>query len=408
MKIRSITSFFDPAKAPVKQTLEPLARFSRDLQKRCEEKGFIVQSTRAATPPFTTYLSPQQENWIKEIRHLESLTQELGWAYLSAGPATPESPNSYVLIPSLLAATQNVFFGGVIADKKQVYPAALRASANIIVESAKISPDGFANLRFAALANVPPFAPFFPAAYHESGHNPAFSLAIECADEAVKAFSGLISLEEARNRFLIALEQNAERLTDICNEMSAQYKVVFKGLDFSPAPFPEDWCSLGKAFETLGLDHIGGAGSLAAAAFIADALDRGKWQRAGFNGLMLAVLEDSILAARAEAGLLSIKDLLLYSAVCGTGLDTIPLPGNTTVGSLSAVLLDLGALAVRLGKPLTGRLMPIPGKQAGDKTEFDFGFFANSRVMALDSQEIRAPLLTSEPIQLNPRKTSAP
>ena len=29
--------------------------------------------------------------------------------------------------------------------------------------------------------------------------------------------------------------------------------------------------------------------------------------------------------------------------------------------------------------------MPIPGKKAGDETDFDFEFFARSRVMALDS-----------------------
>ncbi len=86
--------------------------------------------------------------------------------------------------------------------------------------------------------------------------------------------------------------------------------------------------------------------------------------------------------------LLSVKDLLLFSAVCGTGLDTIPLPGDTTVDQLYAVLLDLAALAQRLDKPLAARLMPIPGKQAGEPTGFDFAFFANSRIMSLDVQPL--------------------
>jgi hypothetical protein len=98
---------------------------------------------------------------------------------------------------------------------------------------------------------------------------------------------------------------------------------------------------------------------------------------------MLPVLEDAVLAQRLGQGLLSVQDLLLYSAVCGTGLDTIPLPGDVSPEQLSAVLLDLAALALRLDKPLTARLMPIPGKRAGEPTEFDFPYFANSRILGL-------------------------
>jgi uncharacterized protein (UPF0210 family) len=118
---------------------------------------------------------------------------------------------------------------------------------------------------------------------------------------------------------------------------------------------------------------------------------------------MQPVLEDSILAERAAEGTLTIKDALLYSAVCGTGLDTIPLPGDTTSGQLVPLLLDLCALALRLDKPLTARLMPIPGKKAGDETNFDFAFFAPSRVMALESATLNFPLSSQEVLQIKKR-----
>ena len=406
MKIRTITSFFDPTHFPPATALPPLAQFSRDLIKGFEEEGFTVQSARIATPPISTYLPGKLEERVLKIKGLESLTQELGWLYLSAGPALPGQRESYRAIPALLAETQNVFFSGVIADKAQVYPQAVVDSAEVIVQAATLSPDGFANLRFAALANVPPFAPFFPAAYHAHAMGPCFSIAIECADEAVSAFSNADSLENAREMWISTLEKNAARLGAIISRTPNPSQFPFKGFDFSPAPYPEDQRSLGKAFENLGLEYVGGAGSLAAAAFIADALDGGNWQRAGFNGLMLAVLEDSVLAARAATGQLTVKDLLLYSAVCGTGLDTIPLPGNSTPEEISAILLDLAALAVRLGKPLTGRLMPIPGKSAGEPTDFNFAYFANSRIMALDSQTLRSPLMSAEAFPLTPRKVN--
>jgi uncharacterized protein (UPF0210 family) len=115
---------------------------------------------------------------------------------------------------------------------------------------------------------------------------------------------------------------------------------------------------------------------------------------------MLPVLEDAVLARRAAEGVVSTKDLLLFSAVCGTGLDTLPLPGDTSIEALSAILLDVAALACRLHKPLTARLLPIPGKSAGDPTGFDFAYFANSRVMVLDSQPLQGLLAGDEAINL--------
>jgi len=96
---------------------------------------------------------------------------------------------------------------------------------------------------------------------------------------------------------------------------------------------------------------------------------------------MLPVLEDAVLAARSRENLFTVNDLLLYSAVCGTGLDTVPLPGDVSEDELAGILLDVAALALRLDKPLTARLMPIPGAKAGDLTAFDFEYFANGRVL---------------------------
>jgi uncharacterized protein len=151
----------------------------------------------------------------------------------------------------------------------------------------------------------------------------------------------------------------------------------------------------------MGVPKVGLHGSLAAAAILTEAIERADFPHIGFNGFMQPILEDSVLAKRAAEGMLSIKDALLYSAVCGTGLDTVPLPGDTTADEIAPLLLDLCALALRLEKPLTARLMPVPGKRAGDSTEFDFAFFANSRVMRLDSSPLNLPLGGNEKISLN-------
>ncbi len=147
-----------------------------------------------------------------------------------------------------------------------------------------MTPDGFTNLRFAALCNVKPYAPFLPAAYAEAGQPPAIALAIECADEAVNAFEKAESLESGRNELLAVLEHHASMMGDKCQAICERHSVIFKGFDFSPAPYPEEWCSLGKALESLGISKLGDFGSLAAAAFLASTLDMGRWQRTGLMG----------------------------------------------------------------------------------------------------------------------------
>ncbi len=133
-------------------------------------------------------------------------------------------------------------------------------------------------------------------------------------------------------------------------------------------------------------------------------IDRADIQRTGFSGLMLPVLEDSVLAERAAEGTLSVKDLLLYSAVCGTGLDTVPLPGDISADQISSILMDLAALSLRLDKPLTARLMPIPGKIAGDNTNFDFPFFANSKVMGIGETGLSGLFMNEGYLDIKPRK----
>jgi hypothetical protein len=183
--------------------------------------------------------------------------------------------------------------------------------------------------------------------------------------------------------------------------------VKFNGIDFSLAPFPDDAHSLGHAVEKMGVPKIGLHGSLAAAALLTEAVERADFPHTGFSGFMQPVLEDSVLAQRAAEGTLTIKDALLYSAVCGTGLDTIPLPGDTTADQITPLLLDLCAMSLRLDKPLTARLMPVPGKIVGDATHFDFGFFANSRVMALESAPLTPPLGGDESFSLQSKRAGS-
>jgi len=406
MKIRSITCFIDPSYPLDGQKLKNAGKFLQVAQPIFVAADYEVQSTRLATVPFPNLLPASKPGVLARLaQSLEAAASELGYAYVSLGPALPEIPESYASIPGALAATQNAFFSALMtgADGKVSLPA-IQQCAKVIQRASTISPDGFANLRFAALANVPAGSPFFPAAYHQ-GEEPSFALATESADLAVVAFSQAASLEVARRNLVNAMETHARRLTEAARQVEQQTGVRFGGIDFSLAPFPSEELSIGTALEHLGVPVFGGHGSLAAAAILADTMDQARFLRAGFSGLFLPVLEDATLARRAAEGSLGVKDLLLYSAVCGTGLDTIPLPGDASADQLSAVLVDLASLSSRLSKPLTTRLMPIPGKKAGDPTGFDFAYFANSRVMSLDSLPLKGFLNSQETFGLQRRPT---
>jgi uncharacterized protein len=406
MKIRSITFFVDPGWPVGADALQPIEKIAARARPAFESAGFEVQTMRLATRPFPHITgSGDPKAAVSLAQFLIAVARTLGIDYVCIGPALPEIPESYDAVQAVVEATQDVFLGGMLTTDGGVSLPAVRQCARVICSLAGVLPNGFANLRFAALANVPPGAPFFPAAYHAGGA-PVFALATEAAGLAVEAFRRASSLEQARRDLVAAVEQHAARLEVVAQSLAQVSGVGFAGIDFTLAPFPQPELSVGAALEALGLEALGLSGSLAASAFLTDSLDRARFTRAGFNGLMLPVLEDAVLAQRAAQRSLTLQDLLLYSAVCGTGLDTVPVPGDASPGQLSAVLLDLAALAVRLDKPLTARLMPIPGKQAGDPTDFSFSFFANSRVLGLKGGSPGGLLAGDETFTLSRRPTA--
>ena len=415
MKIRSITYFCNPRYPLDEKVLRQAAEFLTKAKSAYEAAGYEVQTVRLASIPFPKLLGEKNINDLpKFAEQLTKFLQQIGIAYLSLGPALPESPRNYELIPEAISASKNIFFSGMMAGKSdgkpsqsKIHLAALRACAEIIVKSAPLDPNGFANLRFAALANVKAGAPFFPAAYHNNDQ-PTFAIATEAADLAVNAFSGRQTIDDGRQILIASLSKHGQAITRVAEELSRlptsdSQPPTFFGIDFSLAPFPDDAHSLGNAVEKMGVPKIGLHGSLAAAALLTEAVDRADFPHTGFSGFMQPVLEDSVLAQRAAEGTLTVKDLLLYSTVCGTGLDTVPLPGDTTADQIIPLLLDLSTLALRLTKPLTARLMPVPGKKAGEATAFDFGFFANSKVMTLDAEPLLSPLDGQEILQLKKR-----
>ncbi|MBI5032290.1 MAG: DUF711 family protein [Chloroflexi bacterium] len=377
MNIRTITGFlnlFDPISDSDVRAFRTLIDAAR-ADFREASAGFPIQTARLATQSLAQ-IAPQ--NLPRFARDLESVGKSNQIDYVSMGALPGDHPLIEYLAEAI-AGTENVFGTAHIASHADgINLKAITSAARVVCQLANSTADGFGNLRFAALANCPPHSPFFPVAYHDGGAR-AFAIATEAAPLAVDAFSRAQSLAQARENLVDAVERASETISRIANDLAKRFDFRFAGIDFSLAPYPEESRSVGTAMEQLTGAKFGERGTLFAAAFLTDCLNRANFPRTGFSGLMLPVLEDSTLAARSAN--YTLDSLLLYSTVCGTGLDTIPLSGDTTSDTVAGILLDLATLAVKLNKPLTARLMPIPGMNAGDTTRFNFEYFANARVM---------------------------
>lgn len=381
-EIRAITYFADVFADDYETPFEDAAAFLSAATVALQQAGAVVQSKRMATQPFTQGLVPdgaQSVPWAAQS--LAARCGALGIDYLSiGGVGMADDPAFIDTLPDVFASAPNVFACVHIADKATgMTLERLRQTAALIERVSRLREDGMANLFLAALANCPPFSPFFPVAYHGGGE-PAFALAVQAADLANTAFASANTPHQAAQNLTHAINAYAAQIVPAAQELAAKHGVIFKGLDFSLAPYPIPEKSLGGALEKLGTP-FGGNGLTASASLIMNAVEAADFPSVGFSGLMLPILEDNILGQRAAEGRLSITDLLLLSTVCGTGLDCVPLAGDVGIENLYAILLDVAALALRHDKPLTARLMPFPGKKPGDTLEFSFEYFAPSRVL---------------------------
>lgn len=393
VNIRSVTLFAEPTFDPA-----AMAGFFTDAQKVFPRP---VQTVRLATTPFPDWWLPARFPTI-QVGEIIQPWLEAGAHFVSLGPVRLEhDPGWLEQLPEIVAQSEAVFVTAEIADiRGQVDIGRCVTLAGIIRRLSTLKSDGSANLQFSALANCLPGTPFFPTAFHGGG--PAqFAIAIEAAGLIFQAVDGAVSLADAREMIVEAIEREAKVITTAANELASLHNLKYGGIDFSLAPFPDLKNSLAGAMEKLGLAHFGVPGTTFAAAFLADAVGRAEFQRCGFSGLFFPVLEDSVLATRAGEGVVTVNDLLGYSAVCGAGLDTIPLAGDTSLSSLTGILLDIGAMASRLNKPLTARLMPLPGTSAGDPVDIDFPWFAPSGAMSLAENGVDGHLAEPARITLN-------
>lgn len=384
-KIRAITAFVNLDRGQYQQQIADAMNMLKRARTIYESRDFEVETIRISTQPFAEYtkgLGSQQA--LDFFKAYDALAEQQKFA-ASIGPAmlnTGDPESQADLLVEVLKNTKSINASLVVAGEDGVRWPSVGAAARAMKKLADTE-HSQGNFKFSAIALVPPLTPFFPGSYH-TGFGHQFAIALESANTVAAAFQGAPDLNTARQRLTDKLGSYAFAVQELAGRVDQDTGWTYMGIDLSPAPMPSsNSVSIAAALEGLTAQPIGAPGSLAGAATITAALRDIRVKQTGYSGLMLPVLEDARLAQRWGEGRLSLDSLLSYSAVCGTGLDTVPLPGDVSEQQLELIIGDMATLAVKWHKPLSARLLPVNGKNAGDATEFADPFLVNTTLQPL-------------------------
>jgi uncharacterized protein (UPF0210 family) len=383
-KVRALTAFvrIDPGnyQTQVHDALT-LLRSSKDSFVR---RGYEVQTLRITTQPFPEIVRGlSQQQAMDFFRALDGLAARESFI-ANIGPAMPaagDSASSAELLARVLAQNEHLLGSVIVGREDGIDWNAVRSAARIVKYLEEYTPHGDGNFRFAVSALLAPYGPFYPTSYY-TGADHRFSIGLEGANVVQVALGrNPRDLAKAEKALTEALGGYAIECEQIAREIEKNSSWTYAGLDPTPAPAGD--VSIGDAIEKFAGAKFGSSGTMTVAAMITRAVKSVPVKQVGFAGLMVPVLEDSILAQRWSEGTYNIDSLMAYSAVCGTGLDTVPLPGAITEEHLARIIGDVATLAYKWNKPLSARLLPAPGKKASERTEFGDPRLANAVLQAL-------------------------
>jgi len=383
-KVRTITAFVRVRADNYQDQIHEALIVLRRAQQAYQQRGYEVQTIRITTQPFPDIVRGLTDeaamnffHGLNELAKRESFLPNIGPALSKDGDPAANAD----LLARALVANDQLNGSIVVAQEDGIHWKAIHSAARVIKYLADHSPNAEATFGFAATALLGEYGPFFPGSYHD-GPGKHFAIGLESANvvqEALSSHPGDVG--EAEHALAMALNTYATECEQVAREIERQTGWTYAGLDPTPAPLAD--VSIGDAIEKFTGSRFGASGTMTAAALITRAVKSVSVKQVGYSGLMVPVLEDAVLGRRWSEKAFSIDSLLAYSSVCGTGLDTVPLPGDISEEQLSRIIGDVASLAYKWKKPLAARLQPIPGKKAGDKTQFSNPRLGNATLQKL-------------------------
>ena len=371
-KVRAITGFVRLERATYQKQIADALVVLRKVKAEFESSNYEVETVRLTTQPVAELVAGMsEEQALAFLKQLDDLSVKENFLP-NVGPGMlhdTDDPAAMHLLERVHSTLPNIEASAIIADESGIHWKTIRRTAQLVKYVSEHSQHSQGTINFTATAMLKPYAPFYPGSYH-TGAGRQFSIGFEGANVVQDIFAkDQGNAEAALADLTAALAKHAAVATSVGKKVAAETGWTYLGVDPTPAPLGD--VSIGAAIESFTGAKFGSSGTLTAAHIITAAVKAVPERQVGYSGLMVPVLEDKLLSQRWAESTYDIDSLLAYSAVCGTGLDTIPLPGDITTEQMERMFSDVASLAVKWNKPLTARLQPIHNKKPGDRTEFE-------------------------------------
>jgi len=383
-KVRAITGFVRLDRAQLAQQVGDALTVLRSAKREFEKQGYGVESLRIVTQPLGELVDGLSDpDALALLQRFDALSTKERFLP-GVGPAMlrdSDDPRPMRILARALSTLPNIEGNAVLSGEDGIHWKVIRESAALLREVTDHSPGSIGSFNFTGTAMLQPYSPFYPGAYH-TGAGRQFSIGLEGASVVQEVFSARPrDFDGAVAELTRQLTVHAKVTESIGQRVASATGWTFAGVD--PTPAPLGGVSIAAAIESYTGARFGSSGTMTAALIITTAVKAVPVKQVGYSGLMVPVMEDKVLARRWAEGGVNIDSLLAYSAVCGTGLDTVPLPGDVSEEQVSRIFGDVASLAWKWRKPLSARLQPVKGKKAGEQTEFNDPYLFNTLIRAL-------------------------
>ena len=355
-----------------------------------EKYGIQVVNKRISISPIGLVAAPFSPDQMVEVaKELNAIAREVGIDFIGGFSALVEKgmatgdKSLIAALPQALAETQRVCASvNVASTKAGINMDAVLEMSRAIKKTAEITAadDGLGCAKLCVFANIPQDMPFMAGAYLGVGVADAvINVGVSGPGVVKRAIER--SLEEKKmglGQVAEVIKKTACKVTRIGEligrEVADKLGIRFGIVDLSLAPTPTVGDSIGEIFQALGLPFIGAPGSTAALAMLNDAVKKGgafaSSHVGGLSGAFIPVSEDLNIAEAARDGFLNIEKLEAMTAVCSVGLDMVAIPGDTSMETLAGIIADEMAIGMINNKTTATRLIPVPGKKAGEHAHF--------------------------------------
>ncbi len=368
---------------------------AKDLVSTCddvgEKYGIEVVNKRISISPIAVVAAPfSSQQMVKIAKSLDEIAEEVGIDFIGGFSALVEKgiangDNSLIeAIPEALTVTNRICASvNVASTRAGINIDAVWRMAQAIKKAAELTKDtdALACAKLCVFCNIPQDVPFMAGAYLGTGEADAvINTGVSGPGVVKKAIDRAVSENPKIDLGQLAeiIKRTACKVTRvgelIGREVAQNLKIPFGVVDLSLAPTPTIGDSVGEIFQSLGLINIGVPGSTAALAMLNDAVKKGgafaSSHVGGLSGAFIPVSEDLNIEEAARSGMLNIEKLEAMTSVCSVGLDMVAIPGDTSTETLAGIIADEMAIGMINSKTTATRLIPVPGKKAGDKAHF--------------------------------------